>query len=99
MARDLESAVKDLHAPIRIWYQSFIDVEAQAPYFRRLRAYLDSIKSPSTTIDIHGITPPDRHFHAITEFRCAHQTLRNALQSANEGYDAFVIGHFPDPGL
>ena len=86
-------------APIRIWYQSFIDVEAQAPYFRRLRAYVDSVKSSFTTVDIHGMTPPDRHFHPITEFRGAAQTIRNAIRAGREGYDAFVIGHFPDPGL
>ena len=86
-------------APVRIWYQSFIDVEAQAPYFRRLRAYVDSVKSASTTVDIHGMTPPDRHFHPVTEFRGAAHTIRNAIRAAKEGYDAFVIGHFPDPGL
>jgi Asp/Glu/hydantoin racemase len=86
-------------APIRIWYQSFIDVEAQAPYFRRLRAYVDSVKSSSTTVDIHGMTPPDRHFHPITEFRGAAHTIRNAIRAGQQGYDAFVIGHFPDPGL
>lgn len=89
----------DPHAPIRIWYQSFIDIEAQAPYFRRLRAYVDSVKSSSTTVDIHGMTPPDRHFHLVTEFRGAAQTIRNAIRAAEEGYDAFVIGHFPEPGL
>ena len=85
--------------PIRIWYQSFIDPEAQAPYFRRLRAHLDSRKASDTVIDIHGLSPPDRHFHPITEFRGAHQTIRNAIRAEKEGYDAFVIGHFPDPGL
>lgn len=91
--------MKEPDAPIRIWYQSFIDVEAQAPYFRRLRAYVDSVTSSSTTIDIHGMTPPDRHFHPITEFRGAAQTIRNAIRAGEEGYDAFVIGHFPEPGL
>ncbi len=86
-------------APIRIWYQSFIDVDAQAPYFRRLRTYIDSVKSSSTTVDIHGMTPPDRHFHPVTEFRGAAHTIRNAIRAGKEGYDAFVIGHFPDPGL
>ena len=91
--------MREPDGPIRIWYQSFIDVEAQAPYFRRLRAYVDSMKSASTTVDIHGMTPPDRHFHPITEFRGAAQTIRNAIRAGEEGYDAFVIGHFPDPGL
>ena len=84
---------------MRIWYQSFTDVEAQAPYIDRLKARLDKLKSPTTRIDIHGINPPDRYFHPITEFRCADQTIRNALRAKEQGYDAFVIGHFQEPGL
>src|SRR5262249_20598057 len=38
-------------------------------------------------------------FHPLTEFRCAAQTIRNALDAEREGYDAFVIGHFQEPGL
>ena len=35
----------------------------------------------------------------LTEFRCAAQTIRNALEAERAGYDAFVIGHFQEPGL
>ena len=35
----------------------------------------------------------------MTEFRCAAQTIRNALQAQQQGYDGFVIGHFQEPGL
>lgn len=86
-------------APARIWYQSFVDPVAQAPYMDRLRKRLNALAAPGTTVDVHGITPPDRHFHALTEFRCAEQTIRWALQAQKEGYDAFVIGHFQEPGL
>jgi hypothetical protein len=48
---------------------------------------------------VHGISPPDRHFHPITEFRCAQQTIFAALEAERAGYDAFVIGHFQEPGL
>jgi allantoin racemase len=85
--------------PARIWYQSFIDEEAQAPYFERLRARFARLAAPGTTVDVHGMSPPDRHFHPITEFRGADQTIRNALKARDEGYDAFVIGHFTDVGL
>ena len=85
--------------PVRIWYQSFVDPEAQAPYIERLRARLDAVATPGVKIDVHGIRPPDRHFHAITEFRCADQTIRAALRAEKKGYDAFVIGHFQEPGL
>ena len=43
--------------------------------------------------------PPDHFFHPLTEFRCAAQTIRNALEAERAGYDAFVIGHFQEPGL
>ena len=48
---------------------------------------------------MHGLDPPDRFFHPLTEFRCAAQTIRTALQVERQGYDAFVIGHFQEPGL
>ena len=85
--------------PVRIWYQSFVDPTEQAPYMDRLRARLRHLAGPGVSVEVHGISPPDRHFHAITEFRCADQTIRQALQAQAEGYDAFVIGHFPEPGL
>ena len=48
---------------------------------------------------MHGLDPPDHLFHPLTEFRCAAQTIRNALEAERAGYDAFVIGHFQEPGL
>jgi len=90
---------KDAAAPVRIWYQSFVDPEAQAPYMDRLRERLQRLAAPGVTVDVHGISPPDRFFHPLTEFRCADQTIRYALRAEREGYDAFVIGHFQEPGL
>ena len=85
--------------PARIWYQSFVDPSEQAPYIDRLRTRLAAHTAAGTTVEVYGISPPDRFFHPITEFRCAAQTIRNALRAAEEGYDAFVIGHFQEPGL
>lgn len=85
--------------PTRIWYQSFIDETEQKPYFDRLRARLGRLAAPGVAVEVHGISPPDRYFHPITEFRCADQTIRNALKAAEDGCDAFVIGHFTDVGL
>jgi len=89
----------DTAARARIWYQSFVDPVAQAPYVDRLRARLQRLAAPGVTVDVHGMTPPDRHFHALTEFRCADQAIRAALTAEKEGYDAFVMGHFQEPGL
>jgi len=83
----------------RIWYQSFVDPAAQAPYVDRLRSRLAAVAAPGFTFDVHGIVPPDRYFHAITEFRCADQAIQAAITAEKQGYDAFVIGHLQEPGL
>ncbi|MBN9509145.1 MAG: hypothetical protein J0I21_08515 [Alphaproteobacteria bacterium] len=83
----------------RIWYQSFVDPLEQSAYVERLTTRLDALAAPGTTIDVHGMAPPDRHFHPLTEFRCAGAAIEAALRAEAEGYDAFVIGHFQEPGL
>jgi allantoin racemase len=83
----------------RIWYQSFVHPIEQAPYIERLQAFLDKAAGPGVRFEVHGLDPPDRHFHSLTEFRCAAQTIRSALEAERAGYDAFVIGHFQEPGL
>ncbi len=87
------------HTPTRVWYQSFVHPVEQAPYIERLQAFLDKAAGPGVKFEVHGLDPPDRHFHPLTEFRCAAQTIRNAIAAERAGYDAFVIGHFQEPGL
>lgn len=65
----------------------------------RLQAFLDAAAGPGIRFEVHGLDPPDRHFHPLTEFRCAAQVIRNALEAERAGYDAFIIGHFQEPGL
>ena len=86
-------------AGARIWYQSLTDPDADAPYFTRLTSYLRSVASPGCEVEVSGIRPGARYPHPITEFRCAAQVITNALTAQQQGYDAFVIGHFQDPGL
>src|SRR5262245_38894538 len=85
--------------PARLWYQSFVHPVEQAPYIERLQALLDASSGPGIRFEVHGLEPPDRHFHPLTEFRCAAQTIRNALEAERTGYDGFIIGHFQEPGL
>src|SRR6266850_5626379 len=87
------------NSPARIWYQSFVDPAEQHPYIARLEEYLKGYADPHVCFEVHGISPPDRYLNPLTEFRCAAQIIRNAIQAEQEGYDAFVIGHFPEPGL
>jgi allantoin racemase len=83
----------------RIWWQSFVDAEQSAGYLERLSGYLNEIADDGTTVDVVGTTPPDRSFGRLTEFRCAAVAIDNALEAAEQGYDAFAFGHFQDPGL
>lgn len=85
--------------PARIWYQSFVHPTEQAPYIERLQAQLDAVSGPEYRFEVHGLDPPDHLFHPLTEFRCAAQTIRNALEAERAGFDAVVIGHFQEPGL
>ena len=85
--------------PARVWYQSFVHPTEQAPYLERMQKFLDAVASPAVRFEVHGLDPPDRHFHALTEFRCAAQIIRHAIEAERAGYDAFVIGHFQEPGL
>ena len=85
--------------PEKVWYQSFVHPIEQAPYIERLQAALDAAAGPGIRFEVHGLDPPDHLFHPLTEFRCAAQTIRNALQAERAGYDAFIIGHFQEPGL
>ena len=83
----------------RIWYQSFVHPAEQAPYIERLQAMLAKVAAPGVQFEVHGLDPPDHSFHALTEFRCAAQVIGNAIEAEKAGYDAFVIGHFQEPGL
>lgn len=85
--------------PIRIAYQSYVDAESAGRYWPDLQAHLDRIADDGTSLDVKGISPPDSHAHALSEFRCAREVICNAIAAEREGYDAFVIGHFQDAGL
>ena len=84
---------------MKIWWQSFIDSQTSEAYIARLTTYLNTIASPGTTVEVHGITPPDRGFSRLSEFRCAISAINNGIEAAERGYDAVVMGHFQDPGL
>jgi Asp/Glu/hydantoin racemase len=84
---------------VKIWWQSFVDPSVNAPYLERLATYLNEIAEPGTTVTVHGTTPPDRGFSRLAELRCSVLAVDAALQAAEEGYDAYVMGHFQDPGL
>src|SRR6185369_6146970 len=65
----------------------------------KLAAYLNEIAAPGTSVHVEGITPSDRDFGRLSEFRCAIQAVDNGLAAQESGFDAYVMGHFQDPGL
>ena len=81
---------------MRIMWQSFVDT---ASYLERLEVYLNDIADPGTEVVVQGMSPPDRDFGRLTEFRCSVLAVDNALQAEEDGFDGFVLGHFQDPGL
>ena len=87
------------HDDARVWRQSFVPPREQAPYIERPQRQLDAFANPSVRFEVRGLEPPDHFFHPLTEFRCAAQSIRNALEAERAGYDGFVIGHFQEPEL
>ena len=84
---------------MRIWWQSFVDRDQNAPYLDALQVYLREIASEGAEIDVHGMSPGDRDFGRLAEHRCATLAIDNAIAAETAGYDAFVLGHFQDAGL
>src|SRR3954463_2421546 len=99
MREHTSAAMATAPSPARIWYQSFVDPHEQAPYMQRLQKQLTAYAAPHCTFVVHGISPPDRYLSPLTEFRCAAHAIRNAIQAEQEGFDAYLIGHFQEPGL
>jgi Asp/Glu/hydantoin racemase len=84
---------------MKIVWQSFVDEDLNAPYISRLEAYLNDTSSSGVSVKVIGMSPPAREFGRLQEFRCASEAIKNAILAERDGADAFVIGHFQEPGL
>lgn len=84
---------------MRIWWQSFVDPDSSGPYLTHLGDYLNRQAGPDVRIDLVGMTPPARGWSRLSELRGALSVVRAALDAQDQGYDAFVLGHFQEPGL
>ena len=84
---------------VKIWYQSFVDPDQQSAYCKTFAEALNRMAGKDVRFDVHGIVPPDLELHRLTEFRCARQVIRHAVEAQRQGYGAFAIGHFQDGGL
>ena len=84
---------------MNIFWQSFVDASINAPYMARLSEYLSKIAAPGTRVHVEGVSPPDRAFGRLAELRCSITAIDNGIAAEEAGYDAYVMGHFQDPGL
>jgi len=84
---------------LKIWYQSFSNEQSDGGYWKRLQQFLDEYSAPDTQISYKGITPHDSYAHALSEWRCGREAIANAIKASDEGYDAYLMGHFQDSGL
>ena len=84
---------------MKIFWQSFVDAGLNAPYLVKLSSYLNEIAAPGTSVHVEGMSPPDRDFGRLSELRCAIAAIDNGLKAEDDGFDAYVMGHFQDPGL
>ncbi|MDE2361831.1 MAG: hypothetical protein KGM42_04060 [Hyphomicrobiales bacterium] len=84
---------------MNIFWQSFVDASINAPYMKRLSDYLNKIAAPGVRVHVEGVSPPDRAFGRLAELRCSITAIDNGIAAEEAGYDAYVMGHFQDPGL
>lgn len=84
---------------MRIWWQSFVDEETGGPYLEHLSAYVNQMAGDDVSVHLAGMSPPARGWSRLSEMRGAVNCVRAARAAEQEGYDAYVIGHFQEPGL
>ena len=93
---------------MRIWHQSFSDLDRVPIYRATLARHAAAVMPASDSVVLHGLRPgtygPDfAPIHAIRhrylEFLNEAQICEAALEAQRQGYDAFALGCFYDPAL
>jgi allantoin racemase len=93
---------------MRIWHQSFTDLDMVPLYRRTLVEHAARVVDPDTTVTVHGLLPGTygRNFvpidairHRYLEMLNESQIVEAALAAERQGYDAVALGCFYDPGL
>jgi allantoin racemase len=93
---------------IRIWHQSFTDLELLPSYAAMLRDHAARVCAPDTTVEVHGVrpgsypsdlTPIEATRFPWSNHVLASQIAYNAAQAEHQGFDAMAISCFFDPGL
>ncbi|MYZ46248.1 aspartate/glutamate racemase family protein [Propylenella binzhouense] len=93
---------------MRIWHQSFTDLDRVPLYRRTLEAHGAAVLDAGDTVAVHGLRPGtygddfvpiDAIRHRYLEFLNEAQICEAALAAERAGYDAMAIGCFYDPAL
>lgn len=93
---------------LKIWHQSFTDLDAFPHYRATLEAHARSVMGPDVSVVVHGlrpgtypdgIAPMDVNSRAGLRLVNAQQVCEAALAAQEAGYDAFALGCFFDPAL
>lgn len=86
---------------MRIWYQSMTQARLFGSYQAALRKMVDQARDAATEVVIHALEDTGglgKQYHYLEHLQ-ATEMLRNVETATQQGYDAFVIGHFTDAGI
>lgn len=99
---------KSEESPVRIWHQSFTDLDAFPAYRQTLQAHAERVTPSDSQVVLHGlrpgtypagVAPMDANRHAYIKHLHEQQVCDAAMAAERAGYDAFALGCFFDPGL
>lgn len=94
--------------PVKIWHQSFTDLDTFARYRDTLREHGRRVMGAEAQVVVHGlrpgtyppgVAPMDVNSIAGLRMLGEQQVLEAALAAQDAGYDAMAIGCFFDPAL
>ena len=93
---------------MRIWHQSFTDLDMVPLYHRTLVEHAAKVSDPGVSVTVHGLKPGtygrdfvpiDALRHRYLETLMETQIVEAALTAEREGYDAVALACFYDPGI
>ena len=93
---------------MRIWHQSFSDLDRVPLYRATLARHAAQVMTPDDGVELHGLRPGTygnefAPIHAIRhrylEYLNEAQVCEAAMAAERAGYDAFALGCFYDPAL
>jgi Asp/Glu/hydantoin racemase len=93
---------------MRIWHQSFSDLDRVPLYRRTLQAHAAQVSDPGVEVTVHGLRPGTYGAHLAPidairyryiEFLNEAQICEAVMAAERAGYDAFALGCFFDPAL